>query len=52
VQWILFAVMAFAALYWAVRKEIEARAQALNPARAAKKTRKKSDADIEDEILG
>jgi cytochrome oxidase assembly protein ShyY1 len=52
VQWILFALMAFAALYWAVRKEIEARAQALNPARAAKKSRKKSDADIEDEILG
>ncbi|MEY4436801.1 MAG: hypothetical protein RL100_265 [Actinomycetota bacterium] len=51
-QWILFAVMAFTALYWAIRKELAAQALAKNPAVAVKQKRKKTDADIEDEILG
>jgi cytochrome oxidase assembly protein ShyY1 len=52
VQWILFALMAFAALYWAIRKELAARALAKNPTAVVKQKRKKTDADIEDEILG
>lgn len=50
-QWILFALMAFAALYWAIRKELEARALEKNPRAGVNKKRKKTDADIEDEIL-
>lgn len=51
IQWIIFAIMAILALYWAVRKEIEARKLMLNP-NAPVRNRKKTDSDIEDEILG
>ena len=44
-QWILFAIMAAAALVWAIRKELQARAGIV---RVVKKDR---DADYEDELL-
>lgn len=53
-QWILFALMAFAALFWAIRKEVDAQRLVRNPNYARRKnTRKKqTDAEIEDSILG
>lgn len=53
VQWILFAFMGFFALFWAIRQEGEYRRAEKDPnyiPRALRK-RKKTDADIEDELL-
>lgn len=53
-QWILFALMAFAALYWAIRKELDAQRLVKNPnfVRRKNSSKKQTDAEIEDSILG
>jgi cytochrome oxidase assembly protein ShyY1 len=53
VQWILFALMGFFALFWAIRQEREYRRIDKDPnyvPRAVRK-RKRTDADVEDELL-
>jgi cytochrome oxidase assembly protein ShyY1 len=53
VQWILFALMGFFALFWAIRQEREYRRIEKDPnytPRAVRK-RKRTDADVEDELL-
>lgn len=53
VQWILFALMGFFALFWAIRQEREYRRIEKDPnyiPRAAR-NKKQTDADIEDELL-
>lgn len=53
VQWILFALMGFFALFWAIRQEREYRRMEKDPSyipRSARK-RKRTDADVEDELL-
>jgi cytochrome oxidase assembly protein ShyY1 len=53
VQWILFALMSFFALFWAVRQEREYRRIEKDPTYIPRSSRyrKKTDADIEDELL-
>lgn len=58
IQWILFAVMAFAFLAYAVRREYlhlhpdaEAAVEARREARLRRRPRSRSDADVEDELL-
>jgi cytochrome oxidase assembly protein ShyY1 len=53
VQWILFALMGFFALFWAVRQEREYRRIEKDPTYIPRssRNRKKTDADIEDELL-
>jgi len=53
VQWILFALMGFFALFWAIRQEREYRRIEKDPSyipRSAR-NRKRTDADVEDELL-
>ena len=53
VQWILFALMGFFALFWAIRQEREYRRMEKDPSyipRSAR-NRKRTDADVEDELL-
>jgi cytochrome oxidase assembly protein ShyY1 len=53
VQWILFALMGFFALFWAIRQEREYSRMEKDPSyipRSAR-NRKKTDADVEDELL-
>ncbi len=55
IQWIIFGVLAFATLFWAIRKEMQFYRAAHDPTFVVK-SRKKSavdkDADTEDELLG
>ena len=53
VQWILFAIMGFFALFWAIRQEREYRRIAKDPDYVPKavRNRKRTDADVEDELL-
>jgi cytochrome oxidase assembly protein ShyY1 len=53
VQWILFALMGFFALFWAIRQEREYRRMEKDPNYVPKsqRKRKKTDGDIEDELL-
>jgi cytochrome oxidase assembly protein ShyY1 len=54
VQWILFALMGFYALYWAIRQEREYRKMEQDPnyvPKKKKKTRAESDSDAEDQLL-
>ena len=53
VQWILFALMGFFALFWAIRQEREYRRIEKDPnyVPRARRSRKKNDGDIEDELL-
>lgn len=44
-QWILFALMAFAALWWAIKQEVEARKIAADPSYRPKVRRRVGDAD-------
>jgi cytochrome oxidase assembly protein ShyY1 len=53
VQWILFALMGFFALFWAIRQEREYRRMEKDPSyipRSAK-SKRPTDADVEDELL-
>lgn len=52
VQWVIFAVMAFFAHFWAMRQEREFKRAAKDPSYVPKNKRRSSkDADVEDEIL-
>ena len=53
VQWILFAVMGFFALFWAIRQEQEYRRIEKDPTYVPRsvRNRKRTDGDIEDELL-
>ncbi|MFM1994909.1 MAG: hypothetical protein RLZZ610_426 [Actinomycetota bacterium] len=53
VQWVLFALMGFFALYWAIKQEREFRRMESDPSYVPKSKRKQktTDADIEDQIL-
>jgi len=53
VQWILFALMGFFALFWAIRQEQEYRRIDKDPTYVprAQRNRKRTDGDIEDELL-
>lgn len=53
VQWIIFAVMGFFALFWAIRQEREYRRMDLDPNYVPRSAKRKSNLDskIEDEIL-
>ena len=53
VQWILFALMGFFALFWAIRQEREYRRMDQDPTCVprSQRNKKRSDADIEDELL-
>ena len=53
VQWVLFALMGFFALFWAIRQEREYRRIEKDPnyVPRASRSRKRSDGDIEDELL-
>jgi cytochrome oxidase assembly protein ShyY1 len=53
VQWILFAVMGFFALFWAIRQEQEYRRIEKDPNYVPRSQRnpKRTDGDIEDELL-
>jgi cytochrome oxidase assembly protein ShyY1 len=53
VQWILFALMGFFALFWGIRQEQEFRRMENNPNYVPRsgRSRKPSDGDIEDELL-
>ena len=53
VQWILFALMGFFALFWAIRQEQEYRRIDKDPTYIprAQRNRKRTDGDIEDELL-
>lgn len=52
VQWILFAIMGFFALFWAIRQEQQFRRMEKDPSYVPSSLRKKiTDGDIEDEIL-
>jgi cytochrome oxidase assembly protein ShyY1 len=53
VQWILFAVMGFFALFWAIRQEREYRRIEKDPSYIPRsvRNRKRTDADVEDELL-
>jgi cytochrome oxidase assembly protein ShyY1 len=44
-QWILFALMAFAALWWAIKQEVEARKIAADPSYRPKVRKRVGDAD-------
>lgn len=52
-QWILFALMAFAALWWAIRQELQIKRKASDPSYSPKIRRKVGDADkaAEDALL-
>ena len=55
IQWIIFGVLAFATLIWAVRKELQFYRAANDPTFVAKPKRKSAtdkDAEVEDELLG
>ena len=53
VQWIIFAVMGFFALFWAIRQEREYRKMELDPNYVPRSAKRKSSVDslVEDEIL-
>jgi cytochrome oxidase assembly protein ShyY1 len=53
VQWILFALMGFFALFWAIRQEREYRRIEKDPNYVPRsvRNRKRTDADVEDELL-
>ena len=53
VQWILFALMGFFALFWAIRQEQEYRRIDKDPSYVprSQRNRKRTDGDIEDELL-
>lgn len=53
VQWILFALMGFFALFWAIRQEREFRRIEKDPSYIprAVRNRKRTDADVEDDLL-
>ena len=53
VQWILFALMGFCALFWAIRQEQEYRRIDKDPTYVprSQRNRKRTDGDIEDELL-
>jgi cytochrome oxidase assembly protein ShyY1 len=53
VQWILFALMGFFALFWAIRQELEYRRMERDPDYVPKSRRKNkvTDGDIEDQLL-
>jgi len=53
VQWIIFAVMGFFALFWAIRQELEFRRMEKDPTYVPRSLRRKANADssVEDEIL-
>ena len=53
VQWILFALMGFFALFWAIRQEQEYRRIEKDPTYVprSQRNRKRTDGDIEDELL-
>jgi cytochrome oxidase assembly protein ShyY1 len=53
VQWIIFAVMGFFALFWAIRQETEYRRMEKDPSYVPRSLRRKAnqDSSIEDEIL-
>jgi hypothetical protein len=53
VQWILFALMGFYALFWAIRQEREYRRLERDPTYVPKslRNRKVTDGDIEDRLL-
>jgi len=53
VQWILFALMGFFALFWAIRQEQEYRRIEKDPdyVPRAIRNRKRTDGDVEDELL-
>ena len=53
VQWIIFAVMGFFALFWAIRQEQEFRRMERDPTYVPRSLRRKANADssVEDEIL-
>jgi cytochrome oxidase assembly protein ShyY1 len=53
VQWILFALMGFFALFWAIRQEREYRRIDNDPTYVprSQRNRKRTDADVEDELL-
>jgi cytochrome oxidase assembly protein ShyY1 len=53
VQWIIFAVMGFLALFWAIRQEQEFRRMERDPTYVPRSLRRKANADssVEDEIL-
>jgi cytochrome oxidase assembly protein ShyY1 len=53
VQWIIFAVMGFFALFWAIRQEQEFRRMDKDPSYVPRAVRKKvnTDSSVEDEIL-
>ncbi|MCX6478149.1 MAG: SURF1 family protein, partial [Micrococcales bacterium] len=53
VQWILFDLMGFFALFWAIRQEQEYRRIEKDPTYVprSRRNRKRSDGDIEDELL-
>lgn len=53
-QWILFALMAFAALWWAIRQELQIKRQARDPSFKPKVRKKVGDSDkaAEDALLG
>lgn len=52
-QWILFAVMAFGALWWAIKQEVEAKRKLLDPLYKPKARKKVGDADkaAEDSVV-
>jgi hypothetical protein len=53
VQWVIFAVMGFFALFWAIRQERDYRKMELDPNYVPRSAKRKSnhDSTIEDEIL-
>lgn len=51
VQWVLFALMGFFALFWAIRQELRFRRLEKDPSYRPTKKSKPSDAEIEDELL-
>jgi cytochrome oxidase assembly protein ShyY1 len=53
VQWIIFAVMGFFALFWAIRQEMEYRRMEKDPSYVPRSARRKAnlDSSVEDEIL-
>lgn len=53
VQWIIFALMGFFALFWAIRQELEYRRMEKDPSYVPRSARRKANVDssVEDEIL-
>lgn len=53
VQWLIFAIMGFFALFWAIRQEMEYRRMEIDPSYVPRASRKKAnqDSSVEDEIL-